>query len=590
MIVKGQKINDRYEIIRVIGEGGMANVYLANDTILNRKVAVKVLRGDLANDEKFVRRFQREALSASSLNHPNIVEMYDVGEDDGNFYIVMEYANGLALAADVKEYVDGKNLKQLIKRRTKLSLTEVVDIMKQLTDGISHAHDSFIIHRDIKPQNMLILDNGLVKITDFGIAVALNSTQLTQTNSVMGSVHYLPPEQAAGKGATFKSDIYSLGIMMYELITGKLPFRGENAVEIALKQMKEPIPSIREDNNEIPQAVENIVLKACAKNPKNRYDTAREMYNDLCTCLDEERKNEPKLVYKYPEFDETTKAVKEEVKEINEVNKEESDVSIKKENKKKNNNLTWILGGIVGFICIAFVVGIILLPKLTKVPDVKVPDVSNMTIVEAENILKEKGFVVNVNVIEEYNDTIEEGKIIRTSPDINRSIKKGSEITLYRSLGTEKIKIEDYTGMNIYEIKAKLELLGLSVTVESKDVENVEDYSDKEDTIIDQSIKEGELYKGDQIFLYYPNIVVFPDLTTYTLQEVQDFALKYELDLHVVEIETESIEEGTIISQNRTKGTLIVRNAELTVKIAVKPKIENVPQEELDINNGNNNN
>ena len=577
MIVKGQKINDRYEIIRVIGEGGMANVYLANDTILNRKVAVKVLRGDLANDEKFVRRFQREALSASSLNHPNIVEMYDVGEDDGNFYIVMEY-------------VDGKNLKQLIKRRTKLSLTEVVDIMKQLTDGISHAHDSFIIHRDIKPQNMLILDNGLVKITDFVIAVALNSTQLTQTNSVMGSVHYLPPEQAAGKGATFKSDIYSLGIMMYELITGKLPFRGENAVEIALKQMKEPIPSIREDNNEIPQAVENIVLKACAKNPKNRYDTAREMYNDLCTCLDEERKNEPKLVYKYPEFDETTKAVKEEVKEINEVNKEESDVSIKKENKKKNNNLTWILGGIVGFICIAFVVGIILLPKLTKVPDVKVPDVSNMTIVEAENILKEKGFVVNVNVIEEYNDTIEEGKIIRTSPDINRSIKKGSEITLYRSLGTEKIKIEDYTGMNIYEIKAKLELLGLSVTVESKDVENVEDYSDKEDTIIDQSIKEGELYKGDQIFLYYPNIVVFPDLTTYTLQEVQDFALKYELDLHVVEIETESIEEGTIISQNRTKGTLIVRNAELTVKIAVKPKIENVPQEELDINNGNNNN
>ena len=577
MIVKGQKINDRYEIIRVIGEGGMANVYLANDTILNRKVAVKVLRGDLANDEKFVRRFQREALSASSLNHPNIVEMYDVGEDDGNFYIVMEY-------------VDGKNLKQLIKRRTKLSLTEVVDIMKQLTDGIAHAHDSFIIHRDIKPQNMLILDNGLVKITDFGIAVALNSTQLTQTNSVLGSVHYLPPEQAAGKGATFKSDIYSLGIMMYELITGKLPFRGENAVEIALKQMKEPIPSIREDNNEIPQAVENIVLKACAKNPKNRYDTAREMYNDLCTCLDEERKNEPKLVYKYPEFDETTKAVKEEVKEINEVNKEESDVSIKKGNKKKNNNLTWILGGIVGFICIAIVVGLILLPKLTKVPDVKVPDVSNMTIVEAENILKEKGFVVNVNVIEEYNDTIEEGKIIRTSPDINRSIKKGSEITLYRSLGTEKIKIEDYTGMNIYEIKAKLELLGLNVTVESKDVENVEDYSDKEDTIIDQSIKEGELYKGDQIFLYYPNIAVFPDLTTYTLQEVQDFALKYELDLHVVEIETESIEEGTIINQNRTKGTLIVRNAELTVKIAVKPKIENVPQEELDINNGSNNN
>jgi len=272
MIVKGQKINDRYEIIRVIGEGGMANVYLATDTILDRKVAVKVLRGDLATDEKFVRRFQREALSASSLNHPNIVEMYDVGEDDGNFYIVMEY-------------VEGKNLKQLVKRRTKLSIPEVVDIMKQLTDGIAHAHDSFIIHRDIKPQNMLILDNGLVKITDFGIAVALNSTQLTQTNSVMGSVHYLPPEQAAGKGATFKSDIYALGIMMYELVTGRLPFKGENAVEIALKQLKEPIPSVREEDKTIPQSVENIILKACAKNPKNRYENVREMYNDLCKCF-----------------------------------------------------------------------------------------------------------------------------------------------------------------------------------------------------------------------------------------------------------------------------------------------------------------
>ena len=480
------------------------------------------------------------------------------------------------------EYVDGKNLKQLIKRRTKLSLTEVVDIMKQLTDGISHAHDSFIIHRDIKPQNMLILDNGLVKITDFGIAVALNSTQLTQTNSVMGSVHYLPPEQAAGKGATFKSDIYSLGIMMYELITGKLPFRGENAVEIALKQMKEPIPSIREDNNEIPQAVENIVLKACAKNPKNRYDTAREMYNDLCTCLDEERKNEPKLVYKYPEFDETTKAVKEEVKEINEVNKEESDVSIKKENKKKNNNLTWILGGIVGFICIAFVVGIILLPKLTKVPDVKVPDVSNMTIVEAETELRKAGFVIDVKVEEVYSDTVEEGKVVKTNPTINRTVKKGTTITLYQSKGTEKIKIEDYKDQNIYEVKAKLEIKGLKVLVESKDVDDVKEYEDKEDIIIDQNPISGELNKGDQIILYYPNIVVYPDLTTYSLSEVQDFATKYDLVLYVEEVETESAEPGTILSQSRRQNTLIARGADLTIKVAVLPKEENEPSHEVE--------
>ena len=183
--------------------------------------------------------------------------MYDVGEDDGNFYIVMEY-------------IEGRNLKQLLKRRNSLTLNEVMDIMLQLTDGIAHAHDSYIIHRDIKPQNILILDNGLVKITDFGISTALNSTQLTQTNSVMGSVHYLPPEQATGKAASIKSDIYSMGILMYELLTGKLPFKGDNAVEIALKQMKEKIPSILEEKPNIPQSVENIVLRACAKNPKNR--------------------------------------------------------------------------------------------------------------------------------------------------------------------------------------------------------------------------------------------------------------------------------------------------------------------------------
>ena len=569
MVVKGQKINDRYEIIRILGEGGMANVYLAQDTILNRKVAVKVLRGDLANDEKFVRRFQREALSASSLSHPNIVEMYDVGEDDGNFYIVMEY-------------IEGRNLKQLIKRRTKLSLPEVIDIMKQLTDGIACAHDSFIIHRDIKPQNMLILDNGLVKITDFGIAVALNSTQLTQTNSVMGSVHYLPPEQAAGKGATFKSDIYSLGILMYELITGKLPFKGENAVEIALKQIKEPIPSIREFGETIPQSVENIILRACAKNPKNRYDTVRDMYYDLCKCLDKENENVPKWEYEYSEVAESVKALKEE-----EEKEAKEDVDIKKVNKKNDeepdNKVAWIIGSIIAFIVIALVVFIILLPKLTEVPEIKVPDVTGKTVVEAENALREAGFIINVETKSEYSDSIEEGKVIRTSPPNGSVRKKGTEVTIYESLGTEKIKIEDYTGENIYEIKGKLELLGLNVSIESKNVDDVTEYKDKEDIIIDQSPKEGDLYKGDQIILYYPNVAVYPDLTTYTLQEVQEFAEKYELDLEVVEVETDSVPEGTIISQSRSEGVLIVRGFPLTVKIAVKPKGE-VPTPTPEIN------
>ncbi len=317
MIAKGQLINDRYEILKLIGEGGMANVYLARDTILDRRVAVKVLRGDLAGDEKFVRRFQREALSASSLSHPNIVEIYDVGEDDGNFYIVMEY-------------IEGKTLKQLIKKRGVLSLPETMDIMLQLLDALKSAHDSYIIHRDIKPQNIMIKDSGLVKITDFGIAMALNSAQLTQTNSVMGSVHYLPPEQASGKGSTIRSDIYSLGILMFEMLTGRVPFRGDSAVEIALKHMKEPLPSVRELNPVVPQSVENIILKAAAKNPKNRYHDVREMADDIKTCLDEDRENEERITFKYPETDfsdtrantlkETKKSTKEEpeIKQITE--------------------------------------------------------------------------------------------------------------------------------------------------------------------------------------------------------------------------------------------------------------------------------
>ena len=358
MINKGELIDNRYKIIKSIGEGGMANVYLAWDTILERDVAVKILRGDLADDEKFIRRFQREANSASSLRHPNIVEMYDVGEDSGTYYIVMEY-------------VDGKTLKNLIKKRGALNLTESIDIMMQLTSGIACAHDSYIIHRDIKPQNVMILEDGRVKITDFGIAMALNNNELTQTNSVMGSVHYLPPEQASGSGSTIKSDIYSLGILMFELLTGKVPFKGENAVEIAIKHMKDQIPSVCSINEKIPQSVENIILKACAKNPKNRYTSVSEMYEDLKTCLDPLRFEEKRLVYKYPENNlENTKTLsKLESREIK--NKSLNLDGDEKGDKKLNVALI-----IVGVVCVSIVViGLlfILIVSSGRPKDVAVP-------------------------------------------------------------------------------------------------------------------------------------------------------------------------------------------------------------------------
>ena len=578
MIAKGQKISDRYQIIKSIGEGGMANVYLAYDTILERNVAVKVLRGDLANDEKFVRRFQREALQASSLSHPNIVEVYDVGEDNGEYYIVMEY-------------VEGKHLKSLLKKRGKLTITEVVDIMLQVTSGLTVAHDSYIIHRDIKPQNIMILDNGLVKLTDFGIALAMNSTQLTQTNSVMGSVHYLPPEGASGKGATLQSDIYSLGILMYELLTGKLPFRGETAVEIALKQLKEPMPSIRKEIPDIPQSIENIILRATAKNPKNRYADAREMHDDLLTCLDESRKNEIKVSLKYPEIDlDDGKMLK--LKNEN-LTKKESDEIIAKRitqkdiNKNQNKTLVTLLSIFTGIVVLITSI-VVLLPKLTKKAQVTVPDVSNMTVMEARKTLEKKGFTVSSEEQEEEDTKIEKGKVISTVPSAGTTHKKGYEITLKVSKGNKDVAIEDYTGKNYLEIKGKLEAFGINVILEKKDVEADDPNEYETNIIMDQSIKKGSLSKGDTITLYIPNIKnVYPDFTdgTYNVSDILDFVNEYKLKVKFIDkegktlaITTENAYEYTnfkILTQNRTKGSVVASGIQLIIKLDTESGNEN---------------
>lgn len=293
-MIIGKRISDRYKIISMIGGGGMANVYLARDIILDRDVAIKILRLDFANEQEFIHRFQREAQSATSLNHPNIVNIYDVGEEDDIYYIVMEY-------------VDGMTLKQYIQQYHPISVEKALDIMQQLVSAISHAHEHQIIHRDIKPQNILIDHDGIVKITDFGIAMALSATSITQTNSVLGSVHYLSPEQARGGMATRKSDIYSLGIVMFELLTGRLPFSGESAVSIALKHLQTETPSLKRWNPDIPQSVENIVLKATSKDPFQRFETVDEMGESIRTALDPNRINEPKFVI--PEDHEATKAI-----------------------------------------------------------------------------------------------------------------------------------------------------------------------------------------------------------------------------------------------------------------------------------------
>ena len=568
MLSKGQKINDRYEIIKTIGEGGMANVYLANDTILDRKVAIKVLRGDLSNDEKFIRRFKREALSVSNLSHPNIVEVYDVGEEDGNYYIVMEY-------------IEGKTLKQLLQKRGALTLNEVIDIMTQLTDGLAHAHEAYIIHRDIKPQNIMIEDNGLVKITDFGIAMALNSTQLTQTNSVMGSVHYLPPEQANGKGSTVKSDIYSLGILMYELLTGSVPFKGDTAVEIALKHMKEKIPSIRKQNPTIPQSVENIVLKATAKNPKNRYDNVRDMYKDLQTAL--QRDNEKRLVYEYPENDlEETKVIPQVTKEIKQVidkptDKEEDseDNSVLKEKDEKNKLPIILAVVLLGTLIV--LAGVYLLITSKDVKEVKVPNVVGLTTEEAIKKIKEKGLEYTTK--SEESTTVEEGKVIRTEPKAGSTRTKKSTITIVESSGKEYVVLEDYTGQNYYEIKGKLEAKGIKVEMKTKSVENASEYKDKKDNIISQEPafnkdEETKLYANDSVILYIPEVDVYPDMVAekWTLSQVEDFVKEYNLTLDKSYKETDEVEEDIVLSQNRAVGDPIYEGYTLKITLSKKPE------------------
>ena len=567
MVTKGQKINDRYEVIKSIGEGGMANVYLAYDTILDRNVAIKVLRGDLANDEKFVRRFQREALSASSLSHPNIVAMYDVGEDDGLYYIVMEY-------------IEGKTLKQLLKKRGSLTLSEAIDIMLQLTDGMAHAHDSYIVHRDLKPQNIMIQDDGQIKITDFGIAMALNSTQLTQTNSVMGSVHYLPPEQAAGKGTTIKSDIYSMGIIFYELLTGELPFKGDSAVEIALKQMKEPLPDVHKLNNDIPQSIENVILKSTAKNPKNRYDDAKSMHNDLLTALNDDRINEEPYVYPYPEHevDETTK-IMEPISDD-----EALATPITDDKVKKSNKLIIALSIIAGVIVLALISVFFIIPALTAESDVEVPDVSGMTVKRATNELEDAGLKVNSKVKEVSSEDVKENRIVRTDPRSGSTVKEGTSITLYKSTGAKTYTLESYINMDVNEATELLEDMGLEVTVQQIAPDSTTCSVIGQNLVISQSLDEGsEVESGDEITLTTLEDITFPDWYLQTPDVVTSWANNacVSVTTNYQEVADNS-QVGRIITQSRPSGSTVKNNDSVTITIGRASTSNN--------NNNNNNN
>ena len=573
MIDKGYLLGERYRIIDTLGEGGMANVYLAEDIILQRKVAVKILRLDLQNEPQTQARFQREALATSELSHPNIVSVLDVGTDHGLPYMVMEY-------------VDGPDLKEYIRQNAPLDLHEVIRIMDQILSAVALAHKHNVIHRDLKPQNILMDKRGNIKIADFGIAVALNQSSVTQTNSVMGSVHYMSPEQTRGGLVTKQSDIYSLGIILYELITGTVPFNGDTPVSIALKHAQEPIPSIRKKDQSVPQALENVVLKATAKDPRDRYATAQAMQADLDSSLDPERADEPVFVPNHGNNNDKTIVLpgfkapeKEQTVESEEENKPD-----KKEKKKdfwqnvKSHKWWWIFSVIAAGLII-FIMIFALSGNNNKPRQVHIPDVTNITEKRAEKRLEAAGLQVG-KVIRRQSDDIKKGHVIGTKPAAGNRVDQGRAIILIVSSGTSMVKVPDVVGDNYDEAAEKLENQGFDVVREDQ-------YSNKmaKGNIISQSIAAGVEVKPTQTTITLVvsrgkqikpkiNTVTLKDLHNYSLKSAQDYAKEHGLTLQINQEYSDEIERGLVISMQPEAGTKVDRGSTVTIKVSRGPKEE----------------
>lgn len=557
----GRRISGRYKLLDIIGDGGMAIVYCAKDLILDRDVAVKILRPEFSSDEEFIRRFKREAEAATSLDHPNIVNIFDVGEENNTYFIVMEY-------------VKGKTLKGYIKEHGRLPVDEAIRIIKQIASAMAVAHRHGIIHRDIKPHNILIDEQGVAKVTDFGIALAITSATITHTNSVLGSVHYFSPEQARGGGATAKSDIYSLGIVLFEMLTGSVPFTGESPVSVALKHLQEEIPEPRVLNPEIPQSVENIILKALAKNPLQRYESADELLEDLDTALLPERVNENKWQSFDDEEDVTRVMTPISSPQANttgaEVEKieEQPDKPEKKPKKKKKKWWLIILLAVLlvgGSTVAAFTV----FPSLFAVKEVTVPNVVNKPYEDAFDELAKHKFKVNRKI--RYDDKVAQGHVISQSPGEGTSAKEGSSITLYVSRGFKKVDMLDVTGMNIDSAKKLLDENGYDT--DNIEVVPVESEEVAKDNIISQKPKKGEKVNPseDPIILRVskgaPSIQL-PNFYDQWQSRVKEYTDNNGLKVEFTYEYSDSVENGKVINQSPSPYTSVEKGSTIKVTIS----------------------
>lgn len=549
---KGYLVGGRYEILGTLGEGGMANVYLANDTLLNRKVAVKALRYDLQDDESVKRRFGREAKATSGLSNPNIVNVLDVGNDNGVQYIVIEY-------------VDGPNLKKYIRTHYPLSYHEVVDIMKQICMAVSDAHEHGIIHRDLKPENILVdekKDPIQVKVSDFGIALALSERSITRTNSLLGSVHYMSPEQIKGRSATVLSDIYALGIILFELLTKHVPFTGDTAVTVALKHSKEEIPDLKKIDPNIPQPLENAVLKATAKDPDQRYQSVKEMRDDLNTCLMPERANEPKFI-PTPINDLKETRVMEPLDESN----DKAQSLEKKPAKMSQKRKIILIASIVPLVLLLFLIAMIIKSN----QETTVPDLYNLTVKQANVMLKSSNLTVG-DVSRENDDDVNAGHVIKSIPTKGLKLKNGAKVNLVVSLGATYYKMPNLIDKQYDDISDNLKKRGFKVNLKYKATNEYEAGS-----IIKQSIPKGKkvVTKNKSLTLTLakaktvkPKVVKVRDLTGYNLKSIQDYASEAGLTLSTSYQYSDSIEEGLLVSQTPTANSTISVGGTLSVIIS----------------------
>ena len=581
MIQIGKIFAGRYRIVKQIGRGGMADVYLAKDLILDgEEVAVKVLRTNYQTDPIAVARFQREARAMADLDHPHIVRITDIGEEDGQQYLAMEYVAGL-------------DLKRYIKEHYPLSNEEAVRIMGQILLAMRLAHTRGIVHRDLKPQNILLTPDGTAKVTDFGIAVAFAETSLTQTNSMLGSVHYLSPEQARGSKATVQSDIYAMGIIFYEMLTGHIPYDGDSAVTIALQHFQKPLPSVIAENPSVPQALENVVIKATAKKLTDRYKSVAEMYVDLSSSLSYNRRNEPKLV-----FDDATKADTKTLPKVSQSTltsipkvqtqspkpqaaKPSQQVSednyVTKPVKKRKFRVRYMI-----LLASIVLVAASLIWILSRTPaTIAIPDVAGQTVAEAKETLKKANFEIGEEK-SEASEKVEEGRIIRTDPDAGTGRKEGTKINLVVSSGKQSFQLSNYIGRKSTDVIA--ELKQKKVPENLIKIEEEESSESEEGTVLRQSPSAGTTYdlsKASTITLTIAKKVTSVAMPSYIGSSleftknnlVQIVGIK-EANIEVVEVSTapDGTAEGTVVEQSPKAGEK-VDLTKTRVKISIyKPK------------------